>query len=289
MWLPWSRSGDSRVEEPSSSISAVASSTSSSSSAAERSQHIQADSSSQDVRPYVPQSEPATSRRSSDREPYDQSADPSISHSDSASGSAGPALATIPTTAFLLGFAAGAYNNASKAGLVFMAENAHRRPDTVQGWFFYNKTKNYKVVLAAGKGGARTGLRLGLWTFAFLALEKGWRDVRLWTGVGANQQTLRARNPELLRKEGGREGLDAYRFVDGALAGSVVASSAALFYKLPKPLLRRSVLLGLGAGACFGGLRSALQFVDEARLHGQDEGALEDAARHQGAASTEVG
>ncbi|PWN42681.1 hypothetical protein IE81DRAFT_323237 [Ceraceosorus guamensis] len=236
MWLPWSRSGDGKVEGPSSSISAVASSPSSSSSAAERSQHTQADSSSVDVRPYVPRSEPASSRRSSDREPYDQTADPSISHSDSdsasASGSAGPALATIPTTAFLLGFAAGAYNNASKAGLVFMAENAHRRPDTVQGWFFYNKTKNYKVVLAAGKGGARTGLRLGLWTFAFLALEKGWREVRLWTGVGASQQTIRAQNPASLQKEGAREGLDVYRFVDGALAGSVVASSAALFCEL---------------------------------------------------------
>lgn len=62
-------------------------------------------------------------------------------HSSPPQGSAGPSLAIIPTTAFLLGFAAGAYNNASRAGLIFMAENAHRRPDTVQGWFFYNKTK----------------------------------------------------------------------------------------------------------------------------------------------------
>lgn len=62
-------------------------------------------------------------------------------HSSPSEGSAGPSLAIIPTTAFLIGFAAGAYNNASRAGLIFMAENAHRRPDTVQGWFFYNKTK----------------------------------------------------------------------------------------------------------------------------------------------------
>jgi hypothetical protein len=52
----------------------------------------------------------------------------------------GPILA-IPMTGFALGFGAGLYGGAKRSSLVFMAENAHRRPDTVQGWFFYNKTK----------------------------------------------------------------------------------------------------------------------------------------------------
>jgi hypothetical protein len=53
---------------------------------------------------------------------------------------AGPIVA-IPFTGFALGFGAGVYQSAKRASLVFMAENAHRRPDTVQGWYFYNKTK----------------------------------------------------------------------------------------------------------------------------------------------------
>lgn len=53
---------------------------------------------------------------------------------------AGPAMG-IPLAAAILGFSTGFYQAAKRAGLVFMAENAHRRPDTVQGWYFYNKTK----------------------------------------------------------------------------------------------------------------------------------------------------
>jgi hypothetical protein len=53
---------------------------------------------------------------------------------------AGPAMG-IPLAGAILGFSTGFYQAAKRAGLVFMAENAHRRPDTVQGWYFYNKTK----------------------------------------------------------------------------------------------------------------------------------------------------
>lgn len=52
----------------------------------------------------------------------------------------GPEMA-IPMTGATLGFVAGFYTAATRSGLIFMAENAHRRPDTVQGWYFYNKTK----------------------------------------------------------------------------------------------------------------------------------------------------
>lgn len=52
----------------------------------------------------------------------------------------GPLMA-IPITAFAIGFGTGLHQAAKRSSLVFMAENAHRRPDTVQGWYFYNKTK----------------------------------------------------------------------------------------------------------------------------------------------------
>jgi hypothetical protein len=50
-------------------------------------------------------------------------------------------MQAIPVTGFTLGFCTGLYQAAKRSSLVFMAENAHRRPDTVQGWYFYNKTK----------------------------------------------------------------------------------------------------------------------------------------------------
>lgn len=56
---------------------------------------------------------------------------------------------TIPLTAFGVGLASGIFTNASKASLVFLAENAHRKPTTMQGWYFYNKTK----VSVKGRGG----------------------------------------------------------------------------------------------------------------------------------------
>ena len=78
----------------------------------------------------------------------------------------------LPTLAFGLGFLSGLSTAGKKAGLVFMAENAHRLPDTVQGWYFYSKTKNYRIMLAALKGGARTGTKTALWTGAFCVAER---------------------------------------------------------------------------------------------------------------------
>lgn len=59
---------------------------------------------------------------------------------EDAAAAAGP-MQSIPITGFALGFCTGLYQAGKRSSLVFMAENAHRRPDTVQGWYFYNKTK----------------------------------------------------------------------------------------------------------------------------------------------------
>lgn len=137
---------------------------------------------------------------------------------ESSSDLASSRLISLPLTAFGLGFLTGMYNSANKAGLVFMAENAHRRPDTVQGWYFYNKTKvrgclrpwrsfyllskllrahdrnhyppsdrptrtyrqNYKVLYAGLTGGARTGLMIGSWVLAWAALEQEIGAGRTW-------------------------------------------------------------------------------------------------------------
>lgn len=41
------------------------------------------------------------------------------------------------------------------AGLRFLAENAHNPPKTVRGWYFYNKTKNYRMMWAGLRDGTR--------------------------------------------------------------------------------------------------------------------------------------
>lgn len=83
-----------------------------------------------------------------------------------------PTLLLIPACASTLGFVSGLLQSGQKASLQFLAENAHRQPTTLQGWYFYNKTKNYRVALAAARGGLRTAFKLGAWTGAFVGVKE---------------------------------------------------------------------------------------------------------------------
>ncbi|PWN90480.1 hypothetical protein FA10DRAFT_266951 [Acaromyces ingoldii] len=161
---------------------------------------------------------------------------------------AGP-LWSIPVTGFALGFCAGMYQSANRASLVFMAENAHRRPDTVQGWYFYNKTKNYRVLLAAVVGGLRTGARVGVWTLAWVGLERAMGELRaryLDTSL------------KLSKAQGDLE-LPLGRWLDGGVAGLGIATGASILYRLPGPLSRRALVLATATGASVGALRDFQQ------------------------------
>ena len=74
-------------------------------------------------------------------------------------------------SAYGLGFASGMATGFQRAGLVFLAENAHRLPTTVQGWYFYNKTKNYRMILGGLRQGSWTGLRLSGWVSGWCLLD----------------------------------------------------------------------------------------------------------------------
>lgn len=143
----------------------------------------------------------------------------------------------LPTTAFSVGLVSGLLTSGKRAGLVFMAENAHRLPDTVQGWYFYSKTKNYKVLLGAAKGGLKQGLRLGVWTTGFCLAE---RVAEL--GRAAVQGE---------RESGGMVG----HWLDGALAGVGTAGVATLWNRLPRAVAFRVFQLGLLAGGGTGAIR----------------------------------
>jgi hypothetical protein len=79
----------------------------------------------------------------------------------------------LPGAAVTLGGLIGFVRGSREAGLRFLAENAHRPPTTVQGWYFYNKTKNYRVLLGGLKRGGRDALALGATAGAWLAIEEG--------------------------------------------------------------------------------------------------------------------
>lgn len=83
------------------------------------------------------------------------------------------------------------FRGGRREGLRYLAENAHRAPTTLQGWYFYNKTKNYRVMLGALKGAGSDGMRLGLTAVGWVAFEQllgrvGLDDVR---EVGAGMAT----------------------------------------------------------------------------------------------------
>lgn len=184
------------------------------------------------------------------------SADSAMSHEREATFYRnGPSLA-IPMTGSSIGFVAGFYTAAKRAGLVFMAENAHRRPDTVQGWYFYNKTKNYKVLLGGARGGIRTALRVGLWTSAYVGLESGVRYVR-----EEATRDHRALSTTSSRSHQAWNG----RWIDGAVAGSSIATGAAFLNRLPSPVTKRVALLGLLTGSSVGLLRDVQSQLVDAR------------------------
>ena len=91
-----------------------------------------------------------------------------------------PSTLLIPLCASSIGFVSGLLTASQRASLQFLAENAHRQPTTLQGWYFYNKTKNYRVALAGVQGGIRTAARLGGWTAAFVGLKEGCYQVTGW-------------------------------------------------------------------------------------------------------------
>lgn len=113
----------------------------------------------------------------------------SDTHDDEGSGSSISPEAIrliIPREYYLLpGFMAtvgatiGLFRGTQTASLQFLAENAHRAPTTLQGWYFYNKTKNYRMILGGLRQGGADGLRMGLTGLGWVAFEEGMRRTGL--------------------------------------------------------------------------------------------------------------
>ncbi|KAH9918232.1 uncharacterized protein BXZ73DRAFT_53066 [Epithele typhae] len=130
----------------------------------------------------------------------------------------------LPGAAVLTGITIGLFRGSRTASLRFLAENAHRAPRTVRGWYLYNKSKNYRVALGGLKGAGAEAARLGLTAATWVGIEEG--CARL--GVDDAQE---------------------------AVAGLGTATLFGVMYRLPAATFRRTVLLGVVIGGMLSGLR----------------------------------
>lgn len=88
----------------------------------------------------------------------------------------------VPGAALVVGTMMGLVRGSRNASLRFLAENAHRAPTTVQGWYFYNKTKNYKVLYGGLKGAATDATKLTSVAVGWVGIEEGMERMG-WGGM----------------------------------------------------------------------------------------------------------
>ena len=95
----------------------------------------------------------------------------------------------IPLSTTSLGLALGFLRGARTSSLRFLAENAHRPPRTLEEWYFYHKSKNYRVLMGGVKASGREGMRMGAAGLVWVGFEEGCRrvggGVGEWREVGA--------------------------------------------------------------------------------------------------------
>jgi len=148
--------------------------------------------------------------------PGEHAAEPSQTYSILLEASSRPEPLVVPfstllvSSAMTLGFVSGFANGARHTALVFLAENAHRRPETVQGWYFYNKTKYYRMILGGFRRGGQTGLQLAGWVGGWCLLDILTESVRSYVAEKRGEE----RPPHTSLD---RHGLG--HWFDGAVAG----------------------------------------------------------------------
>lgn len=92
----------------------------------------------------------------------------------------------IPLSLFCAGAILGTVRGARAAGVQYMAENGHHLPTTKEGWYFYFKTKNYRVAYGALKGAMKQGGKAGAIGCCWSGIEEG------CTLIGGHMEDLKS-------------------------------------------------------------------------------------------------
>ncbi|KAG8834984.1 Diphthamide biosynthesis protein 1 [Serendipita sp. 400] len=72
-----------------------------------------------------------------------------------------PRMYILPMMGAAFGFSLGMIRGSRETRLQYLAENAHNAPRTVRGWYFYNKTKNYRMIMAGMSRGGKEAVKIG--------------------------------------------------------------------------------------------------------------------------------
>lgn len=80
-------------------------------------------------------------------------------------------IAATAASSGFAGFVIGFYRSSRAAGLQYLAENTHSLPRNLPGWYFYHKTKNYRIAYGGIKGGVKLGTRVGIWSALYGVIE----------------------------------------------------------------------------------------------------------------------
>ncbi|KAF8927324.1 hypothetical protein EDD21DRAFT_307388 [Dissophora ornata] len=141
-------------------------------------------------------------------------------------------IVLITASASFWGFVLGGAIGSRQSGMQYLAENAHRLPKNMEGWYFYHKRKNYRMLWGALQRGsvysAKTGVLVGL----FEVLE-------------ASADFYRG-------------GADLLNSMMAGVASGAVFSVA---NKLPRQSSKHTVMLGAGYGLVSGALQDLSSFL----------------------------
>ncbi|KAJ3089803.1 hypothetical protein HK102_005469 [Quaeritorhiza haematococci] len=129
------------------------------------------------------------------------------------------------------GFVSGAYIGGSRRGLQFLAENAHRLPRTVGGWYQYHRHKQHEMIHAAMMSGFKYGARFGVISATFCTVEQ----VAEW----------------------GRGGIEKEGYPNTALAGFATAALFSMTAGLSFQYAKYALLFGGASGLGIGLLQDA--------------------------------
>ncbi|KAK9237585.1 hypothetical protein V1525DRAFT_403600 [Lipomyces kononenkoae] len=134
----------------------------------------------------------------------------------------------------ILTFPLGLFRGSKVGGLKYLAENSHRLPGTVQGWYFYHKQKNYIIL----KDGMIESFKFGVRSIAFVSTMFGIEALLDWV----------------------RGQIDFMNTVAGASAVGFLY--AARQRNLPRSQIRSTVKSGARLGLIYGLLQDTLRAAE---------------------------